>query len=277
MVARILSLGILAAVFAMTGCASPYQYGYGSPYGYGAPQGGAVYGAPQPMPGGYVSPPPGNMTGPATLGPASAPNWQPIPGAQSQPGPGTTFAPTPTERAVPNYSDPTRPDAAAPPADLGGSLTDPANETIRGPTGANTPAAPNTSGLIDSSNERIAALGDDRIRLPGELQPAGDQQLMPTPNNLPNPYAFDTSKYGWLRGIVNYDPHDRVWRITYDSARTDVHGGSFGLLPDDRFSQVFAEGRVHYVEGYIDNQYRDHFQRPMYRVTKAMLLRPARR
>lgn len=275
MVARFLPLGAIAAVVLLNGCASPYQYGYGSPYGYGAPAGGGVYGAPAGPPGPYAAP--GTMTGPATLGPSSAPNWQPIPGAQSQPGPGTTFAPTPVERAVPNYNDPTRPDAAVPPGDLGGSLTDPANEAIRGPSGANTPATPNTSALIDPSNERIAALGDDRIRLPTELQPASDQHLIPTPGNLPNPYAHDAGNYRWLRGIVNYDAGIRSWRITYDARRTDTYGGSFGLLPDDRFSQVFAEGRVHYVEGYIDNQYLDSFQRPMYRVTKAMLLRPARR
>jgi hypothetical protein len=288
MTSRFVMTGFVALGALLVGCASPYQNGYGNPYGYGgAPMGGSgfgapaygapAYGSPQYGAPAYGGPPPGVIGSPTPAG--GAPVWTPAPGASSEPGGSTTFAPNGGERPVPSYNDPTRPDGSVPPSDLGGSvLTDPNTDQIRKPSGANsTPASPNTSGLTDPSNERIAALGDESIRLPNDLQPASNVDLQPTPDNMPNPYDHDRAGYKWLRGIVNYDPADRVWRVTYDRSGRDAYGGSFGLLPDERFASAFAEGRVHIVEGFVDAGYRDHFGQPMYRVNKAMRLRPARR
>ncbi len=260
------------------GCAGPSMYGPGYGYGQGGgypagAMGAPVYGG---APGAvYNNPPPGTYL-PGAAG-ASAPVWQPAPAAAVGTSPTTQF-PVGQDKLVPSYSDPSTGTGGVPPADLGGSgnpLTDPDGDSIKRPTGAvpNT-TGPNAGALTDPGNERIAAL-DDQIRLPGTLQPASNVQLHPTPN----PYEHDRENFTWLRGIVNYDPGDRVWRMTYDDGRSgiDRYGGNLGLLPNDAYANVFRDQRVHYVEGYVDTRYQDRFGKPMYRVEAAERLQPKRK
>jgi hypothetical protein len=266
-----------ACVCLFAGCAGPSMYGpgpgYGQGYGYGqggypaGPMGAPVYG------GGISNPPPGTYLPGAT---GAAPVWQPAPGASTGTSPTTQF-PVGQDRLVPNYNDPSTGAGGVPPADLGGSgnpLNDPDGDAIKRPTGAlPNNAGPNTSALTDPGNERIAAL-DDQIRLPGALQPASDVTLQPTPN----PYEHDRQNFTWLRGVVYYEPQDRVWRMKYDDGRSgiDRYGGDLGLLPNDAYANVFRDQRVHYVEGYVDTRYQDRNGKPMYHVELAERLQPKR-
>jgi hypothetical protein len=82
-----------------------------------------------------------------------------------------------------------------------------------------------------------------------------------------DPCDYDRIKYAWLRGIVEFDAHDRAWHIMY-SQRPDPHdryGGDIRLIDHRKLSKLH-NGDVVYVEGRIDTHYLDSRGKAQYRI-----------
>jgi len=87
-------------------------------------------------------------------------------------------------------------------------------------------------------------------------------------------FGYERSAYGWLRGVVDYDPTSRTWHIIYGLTPdpADPYGGSLTLADNGRLAE-FQDNDVVMVEGRPDPAAgRDALNKPVYRVTKAELL-----
>jgi hypothetical protein len=69
----------------------------------------------------------------------------------------------------------------------------------------------------------------------------------------PNRYDYDRTSYSYVRGVVDFNSHDKTWHIIYspNPERTDKYGGAFELIVCPKLRQlhdgdvVFIQGRVH--------------------------------
>ena len=87
-------------------------------------------------------------------------------------------------------------------------------------------------------------------------------------------FGYERSAYGWLRGVVDYDPATRSWHIIYGLSPdpADPYGGSLTLADNSRLTE-FQDDDVVQVEGRPDPAAgRDALGKPLYRVTNAELL-----
>lgn len=87
-------------------------------------------------------------------------------------------------------------------------------------------------------------------------------------------FGYERSTYGWLRGVVDYDPASRTWHIIYGLTPdpADPYGGSLTLADNGRLTE-FQDNDVVHVEGRPDPAAgRDPLNKPVYRVTSAELL-----
>jgi hypothetical protein len=80
-----------------------------------------------------------------------------------------------------------------------------------------------------------------------------------------DPCGYDRDKYSWLRGIVDFNPKDKSWHITY-SRRPDSHdryGGDFCLVDHPKL-RTLQSGDVVWIEGRIDRSHLDSRGKPQY-------------
>ena len=78
-------------------------------------------------------------------------------------------------------------------------------------------------------------------------------------------YAYDAQAYGWVEGVVSFDPADQTWNIVYnlDPSEGDAYAGHF-TLSQSPLASTFKEGERVRLEGRIDPVERDRFGKPTY-------------
>lgn len=272
----------------LVGCYSPYRYSPYSPY---APYGGGVptY-SPQAVP--QFGPPAGSPTlvapegggfppsGGSTFGPND--NLQPTPDPNNTfppSGSGDGFNPTPS-----NGFDSTNGFNSSPSPNGNGLVPYPENpppsnngNTFEGNT---TPfSSDGASFQSDPPNSNSVGLRGDSGHAARELQLAAHQSspLETTPaafrsnsNSVPGHgmYGYEPSNYRWLRGLVDFDEHERVWVMIYDDTpdASDAYRGQITLINNGLLSRLQNNDRV-VVEGRIDPSTRDaDTGKPQYRV-----------
>ena len=83
----------------------------------------------------------------------------------------------------------------------------------------------------------------------------------------PTPFSYDRKGYRWLRGVVDYDAQDDTWNIIYsiDPDASDRFGGSITLVNDPLLAGLEENDRV-LIQGRVDENSRDRFGKPQYRV-----------
>ena len=110
----------------------------------------------------------------------------------------------------------------------------------------------------------------------GDPKPFEGDSAIPKPGQ-PDPYAYDTKGYRWLRGVVDFDPDQKEWFIMYDLTPdgADKFGGEMTLVEGG--SQKIAllkPGKVVLVEGFVDETTLDKQNKPSYRVRNLAILKP---
>lgn len=263
-------------VSAIAGCYSPY--GYQSPY---APGG---YG--QPMQPGY----PGNPVYTVPQGQPYAPGGTIAPGTVS---PTPITPPTYDNGGTSGKNDAPPFDANNPPAGNSG------NRTVPLPADdLNGPAASNPGGLQPTSSQRDnlqspfqqesnnfgspaqpANVGtqEDPFEMPDRVSSAAEIPAViqsvnfESPAERLNPYGRDVKHANpeWLRGVVDYDPQQRTWQITYADQPDprDPNGGSLTLGKHAALTRC-RSGDIVLVEGAIDASQVDRRGKPLYVLDK---------
>jgi hypothetical protein len=87
-------------------------------------------------------------------------------------------------------------------------------------------------------------------------------------------FGYEHSSYQWLRGVVDFDPHQNTWNIIYGLTpdSSDKFGGSLILIDDGQLAD-FKDNDVVLVEGRLDPRAgQDLLGKPYYRVSRAELL-----
>ncbi len=276
----------LVAACAMTlpycaGCLAPNSYSpYGNPYGYpGAyPQPGPTFpGGVQSVPSGTYAPTP-NGSSAANSGNTDAPMFDPN---AKDPNP------------VPNYPDPG--DLGAPPKTNDKNMFDQnkspfdmgRNDRSRNNSPrsrydaelATNPAEPPILKLSAEENSPPAeapapslgtATEPDAFLPPQQSFADADELKVPyEEDSVEIPFGYDTQKYLYLRGLVNYDDRSETWSIIYDNQpdRDDEYGGVFTLLDHPGFAAL-NNNDVVYVEGKVSADQNDEYGKPKYHVEK---------
>lgn len=105
------------------------------------------------------------------------------------------------------------------------------------------------------SNEPISQIGYS------ESQPAS------RPEPPANAYGHEEGAFGWLRGVVNKDPADGSWTITYNVNPDlfDDFAGHFTLANNPRLEGL-ADGDVVLIEGEVSPIENDRFGKPVYEI-----------
>ena len=114
-----------------------------------------------------------------------------------------------------------------------------------------------------------AAAFQETARAPGVI-PAG--------NTDRSPYDRDPNGYRWLRGIVDYDPQDKVWILFYSQVPqpNDPFNGQITLADHPKLTGLRDE-QVVLVEGGIDTENLDpRTGFPKYRIAKLTPLTASR-
>jgi hypothetical protein len=286
---------------------------YAPPQGYAAPPGGTIV-TPGPGPG-FPSPQLGPAVGPTPAwqpSPSSSPPLTPTPAPIQSPPPGSgggfndsppTFGPSgarkPTDIQVPTPIErdpgpalgPTgtapRPDSQNSPFgsdgsqstfDKGAQLTIPQrpNEPVPAvatvdPESFESPVEPRRnegSGLVEVAAKRSE--GPGLVEVAAKTGPGG-----PVLKGN-DPCDYDRDKYSWLRGIVDFNPKDKSWHITY-SRRPDSHdryGGDFRLIDSPKLRSL-QSGDVVWIEGRIDKNRLDPRGKPQYLIEGDQITRIA--
>lgn len=91
----------------------------------------------------------------------------------------------------------------------------------------------------------------------------------------PDPYAYDSENYRWLRGKAHYDEQDDSWQLIYslNPSAEDEFGGSITLMDHPQLRGL-PDKSVVLVEGRVDRQQTDTFGKPQYRVERLARLTP---
>jgi hypothetical protein len=282
-----------AAPLVFVGCMYPGPYTYGTYPGYGGPPPGYA-----PPPGGTIVTPGPGFPSPQ-LGPSTAPpqNWQPTPALTPSPqpslGPPSTPPSTFNEGPAPFNSGARKPGNIPVPDPLdrdSGPALDPARPDPR-PSSSNTNRPFGGDGSQETFGkgaqitipqrtevavQSVGTVDPQTFESPIENERHDRDRLIPVTAKTGtdgrvihgnDPCAYDRDKYSWLRGIVEFDSHDKAWHIMY-SQRPDPHdryGGDIRLI-DHRKLSTFRSGDVVYVEGRIDTHHVDSRGKPQYRI-----------
>lgn len=281
MMSRLAIAGVMVAV--MTGCHSYYPY-CNSCSSYSNMQPSQVYAQP------------------STVVPYQPPTGAPANG-------GTTFQPPVNSTQPP----PGNGNKTVPEYDL-----DPANETqenfniepedfLEEPSGIelepiedeDTFGARGTNEIEGISSE-TEILDEDGFAQPIPVQPASNSREIgnasPPPTapkvaSRPSPYLYDRSDddyngdkvpeaYEWLRGVVDFDEKNRVWRVTYNpdpTDKADKYGGTFTLSNDQGLYELnVVPDDVVLIDGRVDLQNPDREGKPTYRVESIKRLEPVK-
>ncbi len=96
------------------------------------------------------------------------------------------------------------------------------------------------------------------------VKPASTQQ---------DKFGYDAEGYTWLKGILEYDPREKVWHLTYSQTpdATDQLGGEVTIKNTAHFKYARNHEAVQ-VQGQLDLDSRDRLGKPLYEVTR--LIRP---
>jgi hypothetical protein len=139
--------------------------------------------------------------------------------------------------------------------------------------------------LNDDTQENIRKMGPESFTDPKKT-PIGKKEGMTKPTSFessdaasmhrPNPYAFDSESYKWLRGVLDYDAVDKRWHITYSNnpQDKDTYGGSLTLADNPQLEEKFLNNDVVLVDGSVDVNQRDRFGKPVYKIRKINRIQP---
>ena len=264
MVGRHWGLSSGLGLLLLTGCHSyPYSgqyYGGTSPY--------AMPSAPMqsyPSGGSYMAPNNGIYVPQGTGGASPTPLSPTSPGPAFNGGGGTNPQPTFRPDVNSGYpaASPGGADRPVPKPDLDFGADPSATPRSPGSDGFQTPFSPSSS--LPPGTRPVAARplpgNPDLMPMPPVSQVGGQE---PDPRH----FGYDPAKYTWLQGTLEFDDIDKTWNIMYNLApgRDDPYGGSLVLVPDSRLT-LPNESLVK-LEGFVDQQVKDRFGKPMYRIQK---------
>lgn len=82
-------------------------------------------------------------------------------------------------------------------------------------------------------------------------------------------FGYDAEGYSWLQGIIEFDPKQKVWHLTYSQSPddNDQFGGEVTLKNPEHF-KFLRSGRAVSVEGQFDPSQRDRLGKPVYEATE---------
>lgn len=241
--------GAGAALLCASGCFGPMYNPYGQ---YGGPGYSSYnypgYGSPGMMgaPGTFQTQTPGPVYTPGTIdsgaGASPTPTYGTGGNAPAYNGSGSGVVPNPQD--TPFYMP------GQGPAGAGATNTPTAEEAI--PFSA-----------VDSPVDRQFAAAESTHADGPTLRPAGLSAVRPSSGDAR--YGFDGQSYGWLEGVVSYDPTDRTWNIVYnlDPQSEDQYAGHF-TLAQSPLLRTFREGERVRLEGRVDQAEKDRFGKPVY-------------
>jgi hypothetical protein len=272
---------------------APYGYntypGYYAPppnQGFVAPPGGTIV-SPGPV---YPAPQP--QLGPPSSLPPSGGNWQPAPGPGPTPAPTQvmpppnsgslaplpgapqqTFDNAPSRFSPPQVGSSRRPEVPVPdPVDPGprpspgpSAGPPPSDSSPFGSEGGKEPFDKGTQMEVPQrvgGPQSIASREPEPFEAPldrggkidtGVVEVAAKTVDAKTRIQSPNRYDYDRTSYSYVRGVVDFNSHDKTWHIIYspNPERTDKYGGAFELIDCPKLRQlhdgdvVFIQGRVH--------------------------------
>ena len=123
-------------------------------------------------------------------------------------------------------------------------------------------SAPNHVSQFDA-----AVIPADAVDMTPAVAQTGFEDIAAVVPTHPEPYAFDSDGYTWLRGIVSYDATEQVWSITYDTTPDswDHYAGHLTLLGD--VPAEIADNDIVLVEGAVDTAQQDRLGKPVYRIS----------
>lgn len=234
---RLVAFGL--TLFAVAGCHHPYgpngyypPGGYPSNFQYGQPQ----YGQPQylPQPGGY-----------------------PAPGSVTVPGDNTIYTPP---AGTPFPADSPVIDNTTPGFGPDGYRSSDYGEN-------NDVPRPRDTTTFESDREPFGELGTGADAI-ASAEYKAPRVVNPPPQTARMGSASD---YSWLRGIVNVNPRDRSYEITYSLTGNDTHGGTMALAPHASLENI-KNGDVVQVNGMVGS--RNAFGAPQYQISTLQKLTP---
>lgn len=273
-------LGLLGTLcFFATGCFSYGPYGHPATF---APPHTAM--APQPYGAGQV--PPGAVWVPASPSGAGVVT-APEPARQSAP---TTFSDDDhepaAEKAVPN---PTEPGKAQP-----SETTEPFGQNEDATLerrGVRTTQLPRPQPLADEELELADVATSDELELAApEMTTADDEPRLPRQSvrsaefrtqvrsNVVTPasaveaqYGYDSENYSWLHGVLEFNPKQKTWSLTYSQSPddSDQFGGEVTLKNPEHFKSL-RSGQFVKVVGEFDPSQRDRLGKPLYEAIEIM-------
>jgi hypothetical protein len=83
----------------------------------------------------------------------------------------------------------------------------------------------------------------------------------------PNRFDYDRTAYSYVRGVVDYNSHDKTWHIIYSTnpARNDKYGGAFELIDSPKLHGL-QDGDVVFIQGRVHPRIVDAHGKPKYEV-----------
>jgi hypothetical protein len=83
----------------------------------------------------------------------------------------------------------------------------------------------------------------------------------------PNRFDYDRTSYSYLRGVVDFNPGNKSWRIIYSPSpdRKDKYGGAFELIDSPKLRGL-RDGDVVFMQGRVHPQIVDSHGKPKYEV-----------
>lgn len=89
-------------------------------------------------------------------------------------------------------------------------------------------------------------------------------------------YGHEAGTYAWLRGVVQLDPEDGQWTITYDVSPNefDEFAGHLTLATDERLKN-FRNNDFVLIEGRVNTAKTDRFGKPCYEISNVAALESA--
>lgn len=279
---------LLGAVCLLTtGC---FSYGpYGHPGAFAPPPHTAMapqpYGAPQIPPGAvWIPASPSGVAGSATVAAPAPARRMPVPVDVNEETPGGNPVPVPVD---PGKSQPTD--------DVDSFGYDEETRIERRDTRTSQRSRPRSSvndepielagaQETDLDETEMASTADDELPLvDAGLQTAEFTTQVKSKKVKPvgaqggvvqaDKYGYDAQSYSWLKGVLEFDPREQVWHLTYSQNPdvTDQLGGEVTIKNTAHFKYA-RNGEFLQVEGELDLDSRDRLGKPLYTVTR--IIRP---
>ncbi|MFK7777557.1 MAG: hypothetical protein QM501_05490 [Gimesia sp.] len=141
------------------------------------------------------------------------------------------------------------------------------------------------SNLVSHANHQTRMSGPQLVKTDPFLTPAKFQTAsfglpagfsnQTSITKSPSPFSYDKQRYGWLRGVIEFDEQEKHWNITYNATpdKTDKFGGNIVLLDQGKLNH-FKNGDVVLIDGKIDSSQQDRMGKPYYLISKIQKLVP---